>query len=137
MSVSVKGVVETALYVADLERSVAFYSELFRFPLIFSEGDRLRALSVADKQVLLLFRAGASIQATTTPNGTIPPHDAHGHQHLAFAIDADQLQPWRERLKENNVGVEGEVDCGGRSVYFRDPDGHLLELITPGCWAIY
>jgi hypothetical protein len=26
---------------------------------------------------------------------------------------------------------------GGASLYSRDPDGHLLELITPGCWAIY
>ena len=26
---------------------------------------------------------------------------------------------------------------GGRSIYFRDPDGHLLELATPGLWAVY
>jgi len=35
--------------------------------------------------------------------------------------------------------VEGRVDwpAGGKSVYFRDPDGHMLELATPGLWRIY
>jgi catechol 2,3-dioxygenase-like lactoylglutathione lyase family enzyme len=26
---------------------------------------------------------------------------------------------------------------GGRSVYFRDPDGHSVELATPGLWETY
>ncbi|HWQ03343.1 MAG TPA: glyoxalase, partial [Candidatus Nitrosotenuis sp.] len=26
---------------------------------------------------------------------------------------------------------------GGRSIYFRDPDGHSLELVTPGVWPNY
>ncbi len=26
---------------------------------------------------------------------------------------------------------------GARSLYFRDPDAHLVELITPGFWSIY
>jgi catechol 2,3-dioxygenase-like lactoylglutathione lyase family enzyme len=42
-------------------------------------------------------------------------------------------------LQERGIAIESAVDWprGGRSLYFRDPDRHLLELITPGCWSIY
>jgi len=26
---------------------------------------------------------------------------------------------------------------GGEALYFRDPDGHLLEVVTPGVWSIF
>jgi catechol 2,3-dioxygenase-like lactoylglutathione lyase family enzyme len=37
------------------------------------------------------------------------------------------------------VSIEGEMKWprGGTSLYFRDPDGHLVELATPGLWSIY
>ncbi len=136
-TLAVNGLVETSLYVADLTRSVSFYGDLFGFPLIHSEGDRLRALSVSGTQVLLLFRRAGSLEPTDTPNGRIPPHDGHGALHLAFAISAQDVAAWRERLRASSVTIESEVHCGGQSVYFRDPDGHLVELITPGCWSIY
>jgi catechol 2,3-dioxygenase-like lactoylglutathione lyase family enzyme len=58
---------------------------------------------------------------------------------VAFAIAADELAPWEERLRERGIAVEGRTDWsrGGHSIYFRDPDGHLLELATPGLWRIY
>jgi catechol 2,3-dioxygenase-like lactoylglutathione lyase family enzyme len=42
-------------------------------------------------------------------------------------------------LAEHGVGIESEVqwDLGGTSLYFRDPDGHSVELATPGVWPIY
>jgi len=88
---------------------------------------------------LLLFRRGASLETMTMPGGTIPPHDGSGPLHVAFAITADELAPWEERLRERGIAVEGRTDWprGGRSIYFRDPDGHLLELATPGLWRIY
>jgi len=135
----VNGVVETALYVKDIEVSHEFYQRVFRFPEIFRDGDRLHALGVAGKQVLLLFRQGASTGFTEIPGGRLPPHDGHGTLHVAFAIDRDSVEAWRERLRELNVPVSSEVTFpgGGRSIYFRDPDDHLLELVTPGVWSIH
>jgi len=49
---------ETALYVEDLERSVAFYKTIFEFEPIFLS-ERLCALNVLDRQILLLFLKGA------------------------------------------------------------------------------
>jgi len=138
---TVTGVVETALYVDDLERSGRFYEEVFGFRLLMAE-DRMRAYSVADRQALLLFKVGGSTQPSPMHGGVIPPHDGRGTMHLAFAITPEGVEPWKRQLEEKGVALESLVHCGdddplGDSLYFRDPDGHLIELITPGCWEIY
>jgi catechol 2,3-dioxygenase-like lactoylglutathione lyase family enzyme len=133
-----RGVLETSLYVEDLDRAERFYVDLFGFERMVGD-ERFRALDVQGRQVLLLFLKGGTTQAITFEGGTIPPHDGKGTTHLAFAIDADQLTGWETALHAAGVAVESTVvwPRGGRSVYFRDPDGHLLELVTPGCWPIY
>jgi catechol 2,3-dioxygenase-like lactoylglutathione lyase family enzyme len=132
------GVLETSLYVDDLERSAAFYTGLFGFPVLVSDA-RMQALAVSGKQVLLLFLKGASMSVSHSPVGVLPPHDGNGHLHLAFAIPAESYEEWERTLLGRGVAIESHVKWprGGRSLYFRDPDGHLLELVTPGCWAIY
>jgi catechol 2,3-dioxygenase-like lactoylglutathione lyase family enzyme len=134
----VTGVLETSLYVADLRRSAAFYRDLFGFEVLAAD-DRFCGLNVAGRQVLLLFQKGLSAAPAVLPGGTIPGHDGGGRLHLAFAVAAADLPAWEERLRQHAVAVESTVDWprGGRSLYFRDPDGHLLELATPGLWSIY
>lgn len=129
---AINGILETALYVEDPERSAAFYQRVFGFTSI-SSGERLIAMGIAEKQVLLLFKKGLSARMPTVP------HDGDGHLHLAFAIDALQLQAWESWLADCGVDVEERRtwERGGVSLYFRDPDGHLLELATPGVWSIY
>jgi catechol 2,3-dioxygenase-like lactoylglutathione lyase family enzyme len=58
---------------------------------------------------------------------------------MAFAVTTEALPQWEARLGEQGVAIEGRTDwsAGGHSIYFRDPDGHLLELATPGLWKIY
>jgi catechol 2,3-dioxygenase-like lactoylglutathione lyase family enzyme len=132
------GVLETCLYVENLERSIRFYQDVMQFPKLVSDG-RFCALEAARQQVLLLFKKGASTQPMVIEGGTIPPHDASGQTHLAFAILAQELEAWKGWLEHHQVALESQVqwERGGKSIYFRDPDGHLLELVTPGCWAIY
>src|SRR5689334_7398093 len=98
---SVNGVVETALYVSDLQRSSRFYQGLFGFRTLLEEEGRLRALHVAGGQVLLLFVVGGSTEPKEAPQGgTIPPHDARGRIHVGFAIAEDEREAWEERLRE-------------------------------------
>lgn len=130
----VSGVLETALYVADLERSRRFYTELFAFPVLFQD-ERMVALEVPGRQVLLLFLAGAS-RVIELADGPLPGHDASGQTHFAFGIAAEHLEPWKARLAARGIPIELEKRWprGGTSLYFRDPDGHLAELATPGLW---
>ena len=132
-------VLETALYVQDHARSVTFYERVLGFTKTF-EDERLVALNIADtKQILLLFLVGSSNQPNPAPGGTIPAHDAKGRMHLAFAIPESEREAWEAKLNAENVPLESTVTAqyGGISLYFRDPDGHLIELATPGVWDVY
>lgn len=132
----VGGIAETCLYVADLDRSEAFYTRVFEFRPVFAEPGRMSALAIPNRQMLLLFKTGASVEARPGRGGVVPGHDARGHIHLAFSIPARQLPAWEQRLDQLQIPIESRVAWprGGHSLYFRDPDSHLLELITPGCW---
>ena len=134
----VSGLLETGLYVEDVARSRAFYARLFGFPVLV-EDERLCALDVAGKGVLLLFRKGGTTETVQVPGGVIPGHDGSGQLHYAFAIPTDALDRWAAHLGESGVAIESRMSWprGGVSLYFRDPDGHLVELATPGVWATY
>jgi catechol-2,3-dioxygenase len=131
-------VIETCLYAEDLGRAAAFYEQVLSLPVLTSDS-RFRAYDVGGASVLLLFQKGATLETVHMPGGTIPPHDGDGALHMAFAISADALPQWETRLRHHGIAIEGRTDWsrGGHSIYFRDPDGHLLELATPGLWAIY
>ncbi|MBY6265183.1 glyoxalase [Azospirillum sp. 412522] len=135
---TLNGVLETGLYVDDLERARAFYEGVMGLRAM-SLSDRLAAYPVGPRSVLLLFQKGLTDQPLDTPGGTIPPHGGSGRLHYAFAISADQEDAWLTRLARHDIAVEGTVSWrkGARSLYFRDPDGHLLELVTPGLWDNY
>jgi catechol 2,3-dioxygenase-like lactoylglutathione lyase family enzyme len=129
-------ILESSLYVDSLERSEAFYHEVFGFQQILSD-ERMRALAVPGRQVLLLFRRGGSIHRSPTPYGFIPPHDAAGTQHLCFSIDHEQFATWRNHFQRLGISIESErvQPSGGSSLYIRDPDGHSVEVATPGLWS--
>ena len=126
------GVLETSLYVDNLERSVQFYQSIFGFEVIDS-GERLYALGVAGWQVLLLFKKGESA------NLALGAHDGAGKLHLAFAVPGAELAAWEAWLQQHDVAIEHRRvwERGGHSLYFRDPDQHLIELATPGVWSVY
>ena len=126
------GILESSLYVDDVRRSAAFYEKIFGFRVISDFGGRGCAMAAGDKRVLLLFQKRASL-------GWGSPHDGDGMLHVAFAIPAAELGKWEAWLAESGIEVEERRDweLGGKSLYFRDPDRHLLEIATPGVWSIY
>lgn len=130
-------VLETALYAADLPKARRFYEEVLGLAPMFAD-ERLAAYAVG-ASVLLLFQRGTTEQPVMLPGGCIPPHGAQGCQHLALAIAAEELEPWVVQLEAAGVPIEERTQWprGAVSLYFRDPDGHLLELATPGLWPNY
>jgi catechol 2,3-dioxygenase-like lactoylglutathione lyase family enzyme len=134
----VTGLLETCLYVEDVEKSARFYEDLFAFRRM-DASDRYCAFAVGEHGVLLLFLRGATRKPITMPGGVIPPHDGNGPMHFALAIPAADLAAWEKRLQQAGITLESRIqwESGGHSLYFRDPDYHLVELATPGLWPNY
>lgn len=130
-------ILETAIYVDDLAVARAFYEEIIGLPVIL-ENDRLCAYDVNGQSVLLLFLRGGTSDAAMAGDGNhIPPHDATGQIHFAFQTTHEGLEDWVRHLEAHDVGILSRTSWmrGGKSAYFRDPDGNLLELAaSPGLW---
>lgn len=136
----INGVVETILYTDDLSVAATFYREVLGLAPMRADEDRFEAFDAGAGRVLLLFKRRGTLTPQPAPSGgVIPPHDGNGPQHIAFAIAAGDYEEWCGWLQARFVAIESETrwELGGRSVYFRDPDGHLVELVTPGIWANY
>src|SRR6201994_1386726 len=101
---AVERILETSLYASDLERTAAFYRNLFGFKALV-DSPRLVAFEIAERSVLLVFQAGATDQDGVEPGGVIPGHDGSGRLHLAFSIRAGELEAWRKRLGERGVAL--------------------------------
>ncbi len=129
---SIQHLVEAAIYVDDLDQAEAFYRDVLGLELIGKESGR-HVFFQAGQGVLLIFNPEATQQS-----GLFPAHGARGPGHVALGITADALNSWRKRLPERGVQIEKEAmwPLGGRSLYFRDPAGNSVELITPGCWGL-
>ncbi|MES0881706.1 VOC family protein [Roseibium sp. SCP14] len=132
---TIGGVLETAVYVDDMEKAHAFYSEILGLKRMV-EGDRLYAYDCGPAQTLLVFHRGYCGEDVVTSGGNVPGHDTSGHGHFAFRISRDQLQPWRDFLAERGIAIISEVrwSAGGTSLYFNDPDGNVLELAAAPLW---
>jgi catechol 2,3-dioxygenase-like lactoylglutathione lyase family enzyme len=128
----IERLIETSAYVDDLDRAERFYRDVLGLEPIGKEAGRHVFFRVGDG-VLLLFNAEETLKGLT-----LPPHGAKGPGHFALGISADSYDAWRERLEAHGVAIEKEMDWprGGRSLYFRDPAGNSVELVTPGLWGL-
>jgi catechol 2,3-dioxygenase-like lactoylglutathione lyase family enzyme len=130
----IRQVVETALYVEDFDRSRKFYEDVLGLRFVSRGGER-DLFFAAGQNMLLLFQAEQTLKPAD-----VPSHGATGIQHVAFEIDAGDYEEWKRWLTGHGITILKETTwqagaISGRSLYFPDPDGHVLELITRGAWA--
>jgi catechol 2,3-dioxygenase-like lactoylglutathione lyase family enzyme len=128
----IERLVETGIYAGDLEEAERFYHGVLGLELLGKESGRHVFFRVGDG-VLLVFRA-----EETAKGGMLPPHGARGPGHFALGIPTESLDAWRIHLRDHGVEIETEIQWprGGQSVYFRDPAGNSVELVTRGLWGL-
>jgi catechol 2,3-dioxygenase-like lactoylglutathione lyase family enzyme len=128
-----QAVVETAVYVDDLRAAETFYGTVLSLRVIGKEPGRHVFFQVGEASALLAFLAEATLKGDQ-----FPPHGASGPGHFALGIEAEAFDAWRKLLQGHGVSIEKEVEWprGGRSLYFRDPAGNSVELVTPGVWGL-
>lgn len=125
-------VLETCLYVNDLDAAAEFYGEVLGLEEHAREEGRHLFFRCGEGMVLLFIP-----HTTNAPGGDLPPHGATGSGHAAFGVPHDEIEPWEERLRRHRIPVEQAVDWpnGARSLYFRDPAGNSLEIASEGLWT--
>jgi catechol 2,3-dioxygenase-like lactoylglutathione lyase family enzyme len=131
--VKIRAVVETAIYVDDLQAAETFYGTVLGLGVMAKEPGHHVFFQVSEASVLLAFLAEATLKGDR-----LPPHGSTGPGHFALGIDAEAFEGWRKLLRGHGVGIEKEVEWprGGKSLYFRDPAGNSVELVTPGVWGL-
>jgi catechol 2,3-dioxygenase-like lactoylglutathione lyase family enzyme len=137
MTPPLTGLLETCLYVDDMGRAKRFYRDVLGLGAILEE-ERITVFGLPDATVLILFSRASTLDPIETPGGIIPPHDGNGPLHFALGIPADSVDAWRRHVKERGVAIESEIAWPkgrGHSLYFRDPDGHAVELATRELWV--
>jgi len=129
---AIETVVEAVVYAPDPAAAEGFYAGVLGLPVVGREAGRQVFFRAGPASMLLVFDPAA-----TRKGGTFPPHGATGPGHVALGVRPEALDDWRRHLAAHRVGIEREYTWprGGRSLYFRDPAGNLVELVTPGVWG--
>jgi catechol-2,3-dioxygenase len=125
------------LFVADLDRSVRFYTEVFGMDVITREPRAnaafLRLPRSGNHHDLGLFGVGTA--------GGPRPRGAIGLYHLAWQLDTiDELAAARRVLLDAGAYTGESSHGASKSLYGADPDGNEFELVwmlPPNAWAPY
>lgn len=123
---------ETCLCTDNLAAARDFYTRVLGLAIVSDFSDRGIAFRCGPGVVLLFDRSQSQ-----SAHGGIPGHGTTGAGHVAFAVEGKDLPAWREHFRKCGVAIESEHDweTGGRSIYFRDPAGNVLELAPPTLWG--
>jgi catechol 2,3-dioxygenase-like lactoylglutathione lyase family enzyme len=124
------GVLETVLYYrTEQEEAVEhFYRDVLGLRPLGRWGWMMAFRAGGD--VYLMCNADQYAERTETPL-----HGASGPVHTAFLAPADEYERWKGHLAEQGVPLIEEITRDtGRSVYFRDPAGNLLEIMDADPW---
>ena len=129
---SARGVHHVALLSQDVERTIRFYQELLGFPLteLFENRDY-----PGSTHFFFDIGNGNALAFFDFPALDLGPYAEvlGGLHHLAISVPPERWREQRQRLEEAGVDTE----CISSSLYFRDPDGARVELISDPLGEMY
>ncbi len=140
-------ILETILYAADLDAAEAFYRDVLGLEPQTRAPGRHVFYRIGSQMLLIFNPDETAVSPSPDARLPVPPHGAHGAGHACFAATAEEIDAWAARLARWSVAIEADIRWpvadgapdgapGGRSIYFRDPAGNLLEFAEPRIWGI-
>lgn len=131
-------VLETILYATDLDAAEAFYRDVLGLEPSSKQPGRHIFYRLKAQMFLIFNPLETVVPLPADAKLPVPVHGAHGQGHVCFAADAAQISLWRTHLESKGVAIEADFEWpgGGRSIYFRDPAGNVLEFAEPRIWRL-
>ena len=130
----IRGLHHVTAICEDLERTIAFYRDLLGLAVVHDgpSGDDPQSRHVwfgapdGRPGTLVSF-----MQYPELPKGVVGTGSTH---HFALLVETpDEQEAWRDYLRGQGVQCSDVFDRGAfRSIYLRDPDGHIIEIATAG-----
>jgi catechol 2,3-dioxygenase-like lactoylglutathione lyase family enzyme len=115
-----EGLDHIAVAVADLDRAEAFYREVLGLERVRPEWDPPRVMA-SNGSGMALFPAGMHDDAVVGAPGIL---------HFAFRVDRGAFEAAQTELSARGIEFRFSDHGQAHSIYFKDPDGHQLELTT-------
>jgi len=133
--VTIKGLHHNAYRCRDSEETRTFYEDFLGLPLV--EAFEIKTTQTGrDTNVLHSFyqmNDGSCLAFFESPNQPFEFKDQHDFDlHIALEVEQETLMSMFEKGKASGIETRGVADHGFiHSIYFRDPNGYVIELTTP------
>jgi catechol 2,3-dioxygenase-like lactoylglutathione lyase family enzyme len=136
-SMTIDGILETALYAEDLDAAEHFYGGILALQKLMRAGDR-HVFYRCGPGILLIFNPHETVKPPPDDALPVPPHGAIGPGHACFRMDGKAIDLTVEKLNKAGIPIESDFRWpnGARSIYFRDPAGNSLECAEPKLWNL-
>ncbi|NJO83251.1 MAG: hypothetical protein HC828_10810 [Blastochloris sp.] len=133
---TILGIHHITIVASNAQRTVDFYTRML--------GQRLvkQTVNFDDPTSYHLYfgdetgRPGTALTFFEWPNAPKGKPGIGGTHHVALAVESyDGLLMWKRRLNDRGIAVDGPFDRHYfKSIYFKDPDGMIIEIATKGPW---
>lgn len=128
--IQAQGVHHITFVGSNRETTIDFYQGVLGMPLVFDQpnldvpGETHLYFDAGDGRLITFF-----VRPDRVDNPTPNPEGIGNLHHLAFTVSRAVYTQVAQRLNERGIWNTGNIDRGFMdSIYFRDPNGQLLEL---------
>lgn len=113
-----RGLCHMAINVADMDRSIRFYTDMFEMEVLRRTRDMAFLHTPGSQDNLALFRAAGPVRPS-------------GMAHFGFAVDEVNLNRAMDYIRSNKIKtMTDQATITDRFIYVLDPDGYVIQIST-------